>query len=209
MSVSLILIGAGGHARSLLDALSPETKVRGLLSQDEGQWKTKVLGTDVLGGDEVLYTLNMSEIKLVNAVGSVGKTTLRREVFEKYEGFGFASVFHSSAVYSRHASLGTGVQLLANTYVGPEAVLAENVLVNTGAVVEHNCQLAAHVHVAPNATLLGNVQVGTGSHIGAGATVLQGVCIGEHCVIGAGAVVLNSVKAGQSVVGVPATAKHH
>lgn len=209
----LILIGAGGHACSLLEALldqQDQRAVRGLLSQDETQWGSKVLGVDVLGGDDVLDGLKPSETELVNAVGGVG-TTLRRDVFERYEAlsFSFASVFHSSAIHSRYARLGAGVQLLANSYVGPETVLAENVLVNTGALVEHNCQLAAHVHIAPNATLLGDVQVGANTHVGAGATVLQGVSIGEHCVVGAGAVVLNSVKAGQTVVGVPATPKHH
>ena len=201
----LVLIGAGGHAYSLLDALTGH-ELRGLLSEDEAQWGKRVLGIEVLGGDDVLDTFNPNEVKLVNAVGSAGKTTARREVFErcKERGFAFAAVTHPSAVCSPHAFIGEGVQLLANSYVGPQARLGNNVLVNTGAVLEHGCHIAAHVHIAPNATLLGGVHIGAGSHIGAGATVLQGVAIGERCVIGAGAVVLHSVETGQTVVGVPA-----
>ena len=201
----LILIGAGGHACSLLDTLIGH-ELRGLLSEDKAQWGERVLGVKVLGGDEVLATLNPADVKLVNAVGSAGKTTARRDVFErcKERGFTFAAVTHPSAVLSPNATLGEGVQLLANSYVGPQAQLGNNVLVNTGAVLEHDCHVCAHVHIAPNATLLGGVRVGVGSHIGAGATVLQNVAIGERCVIGAGAVVLHSVETGQTVVGVPA-----
>ena len=82
--------------------------------------------------------------------------------------------------------------------------IAENSVINTGAVVDHECIIGSHVHVAPGVTLSGGVQVGDGSHIGTGATVIQGVSIGRKALVGAGAVVLKDVPSGARVAGAPA-----
>lgn len=76
--------------------------------------------------------------------------------------------------------------------------------VNTGAIVEHDCELEDYVHVAPNATLGGNVKVGTKSHIGIGDTVIQNVTIGKNVIVGAGAVILNDIPDNCTAVGIPA-----
>ena len=69
------------------------------------------------------------------------------------------------------------------------ALVRENTIINTAAVVEHDCDVGAHCHIAPNATLCGGVKVGELTHIGAGSVVLQGITIGSGCVVGAGSVV--------------------
>lgn len=79
-------------------------------------------------------------------------------------------------------------------------------IVNHGAVVDHDCVVGEFAHVAPNATLGGGVSVGRLSMVGAGATVLPGTRIGRGCIIGAGAVVRRDVPDGATVVGVPAKA---
>ena len=82
--------------------------------------------------------------------------------------------------------------------------VAENTVINTAAVVEHDCEIGAHVHIAPRACLAGAVKVGEGSHVGLGATVLQNLSLGDDCLIAAGAVVVNSVQRKGKVKGVPA-----
>jgi len=82
--------------------------------------------------------------------------------------------------------------------------LGENVIVNTHAIVEHDCVVEAHAHIAPRACLAGGVQVGWGAHIGLGAVVKENITIGQQAIIGAGAVVINDVPSATTVVGVPA-----
>ena len=84
-------------------------------------------------------------------------------------------------------------QVFPLSYIGPNAVVYNNVIINTAAVVEHDCSVGIHCHIAPNATLCGSVKVGGLTHIGAGSVVLQGLTIGSNCVVGAGSVVTKNM----------------
>ena len=85
---------------------------------------------------------------------------------------------------------------MAGAIIQPGARIGRNVLVNTRAVVEHDCQIGDHCHIAPGAVLCGGVSVGEGAHVGAGAIVLGGVKLGAGSVVAAGAVVAKDVEAG-------------
>jgi len=203
----VILVGAGGHARVLLDALELSgANVIGLVDADASLTDRDVMGFLVLGNDDVLGQYPPGSVDLVNAIGSIDSMQRRKSVYEKLcrAGHVFASVIHPRATLSRHALMAAGVQVMAGAVVQPGASLGENTIVNTGATVDHDCRVGAHVHIAPGVTLSGNVQVGDGTHVGAGATVIQGVRIGAHCLIAAGAVVVDNVQDGASVKGLPA-----
>ena len=86
----------------------------------------------------------------------------------------------------------------------PGSHLGANVIINTGARVDHDCLIDAHAHIAPGVTLSGNVHIGKGAHIGTGASIIQGKKVGAGSIVGAGAVVIDDVPAGVTVVGVPA-----
>jgi UDP-perosamine 4-acetyltransferase len=85
--------------------------------------------------------------------------------------------------------------------------VGDNVLVNTGAVVEHDCRIDSHVHIAPGVTLGGGVSVASGCHVELGASVIQSVRLGVDSIVAAGAVVVEDVADGVMVAGVPAVAK--
>lgn len=209
MSLPVIILGAGGHGRVLLDTLREAgAQVQAFLDPDSTLHRGCVDGVHVYGDDNWLTGIDPSSILLINGIGSVGDTRQRRELYETYSqrGFRFASVIHPLSYVSRGAVLAEGAQILAHAVVQTGARLGADAIVNTAAVVEHDCQLAKHVHVASGAVLAGGVIVETGAHIGAGATVLQGLRIGTNAVVGAGAVVTRPVDAGSTVAGVPARA---
>jgi sugar O-acyltransferase (sialic acid O-acetyltransferase NeuD family) len=204
---SLIVIGGGGHAKVLLEALMlGGAHVLGLTDVSSARVGTTVLGVPVLGGDEVVRRYAPGEIGLVNGVGSVGSTQLRAEVYGRFtqEGYTFVSVVHRSAVVSPSAILRPGVQVMAGAVVQAEALIEEDAIVNTGATVDHDCRIGRHVHLAPGVTLSGAVSIGKSTHVGSGATVVQGVRIGAQCVIAAGALVVADIPDGHRVAGVPA-----
>jgi UDP-perosamine 4-acetyltransferase len=209
-SLPTIVLGAGGHAKVLIDALLLLGRgIEGVLDPDTGKHGVNILGVRVLGGEELLERRAGADVRLVNALGSVGRPQLRRQVHERFtaRGFGFAGVVHPAACVSPHAEVAGSAQIMAGAVVQAGARIGEDVIINTRASVDHDCVIGAHCHIAPGATLSGDVHVGVGSHIGAGATVLQGVRIGAGCVVGAGAVVLRGVPDGAVVVGVPARVK--
>lgn len=203
-----LILGSGGHAAVVLAALQATTAaIAGLLDSDPLRHGAKVLGIDVLGGDEFAESGNPSEFVLVNGIGGVSNTDQRRGVFEKFTalGFQFPAIVHPSAIGANVAQLGNGVQVMAGAVLQPHTRIGDNSVVNTGALVDHDCTLGDHVHIAPGVTLSGGVSVGSRTMIGAGATVIQNVVVGEGAFVAAGATVVSDVDAGTRVGGTPST----
>ena len=206
--VKLLGLGAGGHAKVVLDALTAMEgfEVVGLLDPREDLWGSKVAGVTVLGGDDLLDEHPGGARHAFLGLGVPHDTAPRRRLWEAViaRGYDVVSVVHPTAVVSPQARVGRGATVFAAAVVNAGAELGANVIVNTGAIVEHDCRLADHVHLAVGAVLGSGVVVEEGAHVGAGATVLQRVTVGARAVVGAGAVVIRDVDADVVVVGVPA-----
>lgn len=208
MKPSIIVIGAGGHAVVVADALlAAGESVLGFTDADPRHHGQRLCGLPVLGDDAtVLAAHPQHTTHLVNGIGGVGGTELRQRVQERLQtlGWRFVGVRHPSAIVSSFARVEDGVQLLAGSVVQAGAEIGAGCIVNTAAVVEHDCRLGEHVHVAPRALLCGGVEIGARSCIGAGAVVRQGLRLGNDTVVGAGAVVIRNHSGGGTLIGVPA-----
>ncbi len=205
MKVNLVGLGAGGHAKVLIEATRSSNIYEVAALLDRNLIGQVVLGVPVIGEDKDLPRLFQGGIKhFFVGIGSVGDMSSRRRVFDyglscKLEP---ATIVHRDTVISASAQLGAGTAVLAGAVLNADARVGANVIINTGAIVEHDCVIEDHVHIATGARLAGHVQVGMGSHIGIGATVRQGIAIGANTIVGAGAVVVNDIPAGWVVVGV-------
>lgn len=207
MNKPLILIGAGDHARVLLDILLAQGKNVIGIADKAMPAQTLVYGVPVLGDDDfILRNYSSDSVDLVNGIGSVGSLALRSKVFDffKNKGYHFASVVHPSAVVSERATLGEGVQILAGAVVNTEAKIGSNTIINTNASVDHGCVIGNSCHIAPGCSLSGCVTVGDNTHIGTGSTVIQGVSIGRNVLLGAGSVVVSDIADNSKAYGVPA-----
>lgn len=207
MNLPIIVLGAGGHAKVLIDALCLNgATILGIVDPDINLHGTKILGVTVIGNDETVLNYPTDSILLVNGVGSIGLPKLRQTLYKKFKdwGYNFASVRHPSAVIASDVVLNEGTHVMAGAVVQPGCVVGYNVIINTRASVDHDCSIGNHVHIAPGVTLSGGVFVGNSAHIGTGATVVQGVSIGSQCLVAAGAVVTKDVADGSAVKGVPA-----
>jgi sugar O-acyltransferase (sialic acid O-acetyltransferase NeuD family) len=205
----VIVVGAGGHAVVVADALlAAGREVLGFVDRDPTRHGSVLLGLPVLGDDGALAAHDARRVELANGIGGAGGAAdagRRRQVQRTLEeaGWRFATVRHPAACVSPHARIEHGAQVLAGAVVQALAGVDEGAIVNTRAVVEHHCVVGAFAHVAPGAVLCGEVTVGAGAHVGAGAVVKNGVTLGAGVVVGAGASVLRDVAAG-TVAGVPA-----
>ncbi|OQS46753.1 acetyltransferase [Chromobacterium violaceum] len=210
MSRPVIVIGAGGHAAVVADALLESgIEVLGYTDPDARLHGALRLGLPVLGGDEALAGYAPAQVRLVNGLGFVsgsGREAARARTQQalQAQGWTFASAIHPSAWISRHAVLADDAQVLAGAIVQAGARIGAGSIVNTGAVVEHDSSVGAWCHVATRATLCGQTRIGDGCLIGAGAVLRQSVSLGADTVIGAGAVVLRDSAGGEILCGVPA-----
>jgi UDP-perosamine 4-acetyltransferase len=203
----IIGYGAGGHARSLLEAIRSAAAFEAvaLVDDDAERAGTEVLGVPVV--DDALAGFRERGVEhAFVGVGGVGDREARTRVFARLleAGFALPGVVHATAAVSPWAELGRGAQVLALAVVNAGAVLRDGAIVNTGAIVEHDCVVGTAAHIAPRATLGGDVTVGNGAHVGMGAVVVEGVRVGAGSFVAAGAVVTRDVPDGARVGGVPA-----
>lgn len=194
----LLLIGAGGHARSVIDSIqgTKEYEIAGILDVAE-KVGTFLDGIEVIGTDAEMKAYFTQGIRYAFlSLGSIGDTTIRRRVYERALscGFVFPSIMDVSAVIARNVRIGQGVFVGKNAVINAGTVIGDGCIINTGAVIEHDCRIGDFVHIASGAVLCGDVSVGYDTHIGAGTTVIQGVHIGMHTMIGAGSVVVSDVE---------------
>ena len=204
-ALPIIVLGAGGHAKVLIDALLLlGANVIGVVAPESG--RQVIAGLPVLGGDEAVEGYAAGAVRLVNGVGSVARPVQRREVYEHFKsrGYVFQSVIHPSAIIARDVELGEGTQVMAGAVIQAGSRIGANAIINTRAAVDHDCRIGAHVHIAPGVTLCGSVSVEEGAHLGSGSTVVQGISIGPGCLVGAGSLVIQDVPSGAAVAGVPA-----
>lgn len=209
MTKPLIIIGAGDHAKVLLDILLEQGEnVIGLADKSVPK-ETLIYGVPVIGDDEAVLQYKVDEVELVNGIGSVGSTALRAKLYEFYKskGYSFKTVIHKSAVVSSRAKLCEGAQVLVGTVVTTEAKIGENSIINTKTSIDHGCKIGRHCHIAPGCTLSGCVSIGDNSHIGTGTSIIQGITIGSNVLIGAGSVVVKNIKDNSKAYGVPAKIK--
>jgi len=141
---------------------------------------------------------------LVAIGGDKGKD--RVAIQEYLETFGCTALIarHPTAFVSDTAEIGAGSQILANATVCIESVIGPACIINTGAIVDHECKIGAGVHIGPGARLAGCVEIGDYSTVYTGAVVPPRIKIGQEAIIGAGAVVLEDVPAHVVVAGNPA-----
>jgi sugar O-acyltransferase (sialic acid O-acetyltransferase NeuD family) len=199
----VLIYGAGGHGKSVLDLVRvlEGYEVAGYID-DALETGAMVMGLPVLGSVDKLDDLLSNGIHLaLNAVGGVGDMTSRVRVFNRLieAGFDFPTLVHPTAFVESSAELSAGVQVFPHAYVGSEAKVGFGSIVNTGAIVSHDCVLSSFVNVAPGACLAGGVQIGEGTLIGMSVTVNLNVRIGGSARIGNSAVIKADVPSGQVV----------
>jgi sugar O-acyltransferase (sialic acid O-acetyltransferase NeuD family) len=194
----LVIFGGGGHAKAIMDMIKQLSNyaIAGILDDDELRKGKKILGIPVLGTRVLLPTLIKQGVNLAaNGVGGIIDIGVRVKIFELLEGAGFKfpALIHPRSTVEPSATIGEGIQIFANAYVGSEAILHPRCMVNTNAVISHDCDIGSYTHIAPGALLAGHVQVGERTLVGMGVTTIIGVHIGSGVRIGNGAIVLADV----------------
>ena len=198
----IVILGFGGHAKSVADSIrrAGQFSIAGYTDLRPSDSPYEYLGTD-----DVLERLYASGIRsAVLGMGFMGKSSPRDSLTEMARkiGFRFPAIVDPSAQIARDAVVGEGAFIGKNAVLNAESSAGDFSIVNTGAIVEHESVVGAHSHIAVGAILCGGVRVGCRTLIGAGAVILQGLQVGNGCIVGAGSIVLGNVEDGRKAVGV-------
>lgn len=207
MTKKILLIGGGGHCKSVLDSLLElnEYVEIGIVDKKESI-ESSVMGIPIVGCDDDLPKLynNGYHYAFVTA-GGIGNPTLRIKLFNLLSRIGYEipNIIDSSAKVSKHAQIEKGVFIGKNAIVNAGAVIQNGGIINSGSIIEHDCNIGVFVHIAPGTVLGGEVTVGENSHVGSNATIKHQICVGSNTIIGMGSVVINNIKNNMMAYGNP------
>ncbi len=197
----LIIIGAGGYAKSVVDSLGHRVSdIAGFI--DERPDKTDHLGWKVLA-----HSLDeLDDRDRYSYFVAIGSNPKRKRWYDRLSEMNLStfSVIDPSAVVSMHAKLGNMCYVGKLAVVNSGSMVGDGSIINTMALVEHGCHIGNHVNLSTKSAVNGDVYVGDGSFIGSGAEVIGQLSIGCWSIVGAGAVVTKPVESNVTVAGVPA-----
>ena len=199
----LVIVGAGGHGRDVLDAAECDGRYEILGLVDDGRPDMAPLDrrrATFLGRVETLATL---DARYVIAIGS---PAARRRLDDRISAWGRepGMVVHPSATFGADVIVHPGLVVLAGARVTNHIWAGRHVHLNLNATVAHDAVLGDYVTLNPGANINGNVILEDGVTVGSNASVNHGLRIGSGTTIGAGAVAVRDLPGDVIAVGVPA-----
>lgn len=197
----LILIGAGGYAKSVIDSIDCETyRIVGFI--DEFKKEKKHLGYPIVAQSLEQIKDKNKYVYFITVGNNLNRLRWYKEL-EKYH-LKIINIIDSTAIISTKAKIGNGCFVGKMAIINSNSVIGDNCIVNTKALIEHGCSLGNHVNMSTNSVINGDVSIGEGSFIGSCSVIIGQLNIGQWATIGAGAVVIRNVENGITVAGVPA-----
>ncbi|MBV2246892.1 MAG: acetyltransferase [Lentimicrobium sp.] len=196
MNKGLILLGGGGHCRSVIEAIehSGKLKIAGILDPGAEAGQT-ICDYPILGTDALIPSLHQSGHAFIITIGQIKNPAPRIALFDLLQSLNadILTITDRKAVVSGRSTIGKGTVVLRHTFINSNVTLGNNNIINTGAIVEHDSTTGDHVHISTGAIVNGNCHIGNRCFIGTGAIILNNITIADDVLVGAGAVVLRNI----------------
>lgn len=206
----LIIIGAGGTGRELLDFIkglneqSPTYEIVGFLDDNPQKEGTQVNGVRVLG--PLCLAKDFSSTFFLDALGSPTNYRSRKEALIQagMESAPFETFIHPSSIISTNTKIGLGCVIYPYSIVGPNCELGAHVTLLAHSIVHHDTTIGDFSILASGVRIAGRVVIDKNCYVGASSSILGSVHLGEGSLIGMGSNVIESVPSGAIVAGNPA-----
>lgn len=207
MNKKLLLIGGGGHCKTVIEAVESRNlyDIIGIIDLPCNVGK-RILDRLVVGIDQELVRFRKDGFTdAFISLGSIGDPIKRVKLYKllKELGFNIPIISDLTANISNYTKILEGSFIGKNVIINADCVVGKCAILNTGCIIEHDCRIGGFSHIAPGAILSGNVTIGDGAHIGANSVIRQGVFVGEKAVIGIGSVVVKDIESDCVAVGNP------
>ena len=204
--MKIVIVGAGGHGRVLLDILrhNHQFEIAGFLDSNTALHRKIMDGLEILG--DISLIPRFAELGIGGAIIAIGDNRIRNAYAEAFDNaaVSLVSAIHPSANIAETAQIGKNVVIAAGANVCTLVKVEDSTILNTGCIIDHESVIHHAVHICPGVRIAGHVTVKPFAFVGIGATIIQGITIGQAAIIGAGAVVVRDVPDFSTVVGIPA-----
>ena len=187
----IILIGAGGHARSCIDVIEMDGrfKIAGLIEKDETTIQDN-LGYPIIGTDADLPSLRSEFTFSLITIGQIKSYKKRYQIYLRLIELDYKLpvIISPRAYVSKHSKIGDGTIIMHNSIINANSIIGKNCIINNKVLIEHDANIGDNCHISTGAIINGNVNVGFQSFVGSGVVTKQSISIGNNCIVGAGTV---------------------
>ena len=208
MTKNLILVGGGGHCKSVIEAAeSAGYNILGVLDTPENVGK-QVLAYSVIGTDDDIPQY-VDKAEFVITVGFIKNPAIRIKLYNKVKEAGgkLATVIASTAHVSKYSTIGEGTVVMHQAFVNAGAQIGANCIINTFCNIEHDAQIGDQCHISTGTMVNGDCKVGDRCFIGSQSVLSNGIAIGDDIIVGAASFVRKSISAKGIYSGNPAILK--
>lgn len=206
---SLILIGGGGHCKSVIEvAESAGYEIKGILDMPDEVGKEVLPGHKVIGTDDEI-PLYVEECDFVITVGFIKNPAIRIKLYNKVKAAGgrLATIIASTAHVSKYAELGEGTVIMHHAFVNACAKIGDNCIINTFVNIEHDAEVGNQCHISTGTMVNGECKIGDNCFIGSQSVCANCIEIASDIIVGAGSVVRKSIRMKGIYAGNPAILK--
>lgn len=194
MKKPIILIGGGGHCKSVIDvAESAGNQILGVLDVPENVGKM-ILSTQVIGTDDDIPNY-VDKAEFVITVGFIKNPTTRIKLYNRVKEYGgkLATIIASTAYVSKYASIGEGTVVMHHAFVNAGAKIGSNVIINTFTSISHDTVIGDQCHISTGTMVNGDCKIGENCFIGSQSVLVNGISVANDIVVGAGSLVRKSL----------------
>ena len=209
MKRPLILIGGGGHCKSVIEvAESADYEIKGILDMPDEVGKEVLPGHKVIGTDDEIPQY-VEECDFVVTVGFIKNPALRIKLYNKVKAAGgrLATIIASTAHVSKYAELGEGTVIMHHAFVNAGAKIGDNCIINTFVNIEHDAEVGNQCHISTGTMVNGECKIGENCFIGSQSVCANCIEIASDIIVGAGSVVCKSLRMKGIYAGNPAILK--
>ena len=189
----IILIGGGGHCKSVIDVIEKEGKFQIIGIVDKlALIGTKVLDYSVIGCDSDLENLAKKYKYALITVGQIKSPALRIKLFNLVFKLGFSIPFVISprAYVSKHAIVGKGTIVMHDALINANAEIGENCIINSKALIEHDAIIENHCHISTGSIINGGAVIRSNTFFGSNSMAKENVVVERKSVIRGGSIIL-------------------
>ena len=209
MKRPLILIGGGGHCKSVIEvAESAGYEIKGILDMPDEVDKEVLPGHKVIGTDDEIPQY-VEECDFIITVGFIKNPALRIKLYNKVKAAGgrLATIIASTAHVSKYAELGEGTVIMHHAFVNAGAKIGDNCIINTFVNIEHDAEVSNQCHISTGTMVNGECKIGENCFIGSQSVCANCIEIASDIIVGAGSVVRKSIRVKGIYAGNPAILK--
>lgn len=209
MKRPLILIGGGGHCKSVIEvAESADYEIKGILDMPDEVGKDVLPGHKVIGTDDEIPQY-VEECDFIITVGFIKNPALRIKLYNKVKAAGgrLATIIASTAHVSKYAELGGGTVIMHQAFVNAGAKIGDNCIINTFVNIEHDAEVGNQCHISTGTMVNGECKIGENCFIGSQSVCANCIEIASDIIVGAGSVVRKSIRVKGIYAGNPAILK--